>query len=216
MHLFFLDSYFNYINFFRFVPVDSIKHSPSIFLSSLETAVTNQDFSLEFCSRERSLPYFKMIHSRVLLGAIDANLQSIDLKTVFLLAEATIWFLKNIVSQLASRSELKNRIRCESAYENFKINQVKNGIIINGRRKKVSITLKNFDSIPIIYKKSNQIKNANNSVINEEEEIQNIMTNNAKNPSVVPINKLPTTLFDLQTLLRVRIFYYNEKKQSKL
>ena len=189
---------------FRFVPVDSIKHAPSICLSSLETAATNQDFSLEFCARERSLPYFKMIYSRFLLGAIDANLQSIDLKAVFLLAEATIWFLKNIISQLASRSQLKNEIRYESAYETIKINQVKNGITINESRQKASI-LKDDDDfafIPNIFKKSKQ----DNCINHDKKYTSNSMSDYVKNPEILPITKLPTTLFDLKNMLQVRYF----------
>jgi hypothetical protein len=112
----------------RFVPVDSIKHAPPIIINSLETASfhstnnsnNNKEFSLQFCSRERSLPYFKMIHGRLLLGAIDFNLQHVDMKAVFLLAEATVWMLKNILSKLTSRSNFRQNLRCESAFENYK------------------------------------------------------------------------------------------------
>ena len=192
---------------FRFVPVDSIKHAPSICLSSLETAACNPDFSLEFCARERSLPYFKMIHSRLLLGAIDANLQSIDLKAVFLLAEATIWFLKNIVSQLASRSEFKKRIRCESAYENYKINQAKQGIVLNESRKKAFISEDEFAFTPSVFKKTKPTTNLNNVVEQEEKEILNSLSDNVNNPTIVPVNKLPTNLFDLKNLLQVFILF---------
>jgi hypothetical protein len=59
----------------RFIPVDPIKHAPSILTASLQSAaMANRDFSLEFCARERTLPYAKMIHSRMLLTALDFNL----------------------------------------------------------------------------------------------------------------------------------------------
>ena len=84
----------------RFVPVDPIKHAPSILTASLQSAaMASQDFSLEFCARERTLPYAKMIHSRMLLAALDFNLAHVDMQAVFLLAEATIVMLKNIVHQ---------------------------------------------------------------------------------------------------------------------
>jgi hypothetical protein len=76
----------------RFVPVDPIKHAPSLIAPSFDTAhFADKDFSLEFCSRERSLPYFKMIHGRLLLGAIDHRLEHVDIKAVFLLGEVIFY-----------------------------------------------------------------------------------------------------------------------------
>lgn len=197
---------------FRFVPVDSIKHAPSIGTHSLETAaLSTKDFSLEFCARERSLPYFKMIHNRLLLGAIDFNLQNIDIKTVFLLAEATIWLLKNIISMLASRSEFKKNIRCESAYENYKQMYHLNDVNLFAKKKQsFKSNLTEFAICPNVFKKkSNQqqtkeCSNANQSIdMEEERETLDRLSNNLDNPAIVPNKKLPTTLFDLKNLLQV-------------
>jgi len=197
---------------FRFVPVDSIKHAPSIGTHSLETAaLSTKDFSLEFCARERSLPYFKMIHNRLLLGAIDFNLQNIDIKTVFLLAEATIWLLKNIISMLASRSEFKKNIRCESAYENYKQMCHLNDVNLFAKKKQsFKSNLTEFAICPNVFKKkSNQqqqtkeCSNANQSIdMEEERETLDRLSNNLDNPAIVPNKKLPTTLFDLKNLLQ--------------
>lgn len=61
----------------RFMPVDPIKHAPTIQTASLYSAAMasrSDEFALEFCARERTLPYARMIHSRMLLGALDHNL----------------------------------------------------------------------------------------------------------------------------------------------
>jgi hypothetical protein len=201
----------------RFVSVDSIKHSPSIQTSSLESAAqSTKDFSLEFCSRERSLPYFKMIHNRLLLGAIDYNLKNIDIKAVFLLAEATIWLLKNIITKLASRSEFKQRIRCESAHENYKINKMKCLNEINEERKKSQIVneLKlggndfkraKYDDNDFIEEEENDDEDEVNT---KEKKVLEDLSDDLKNPAIVPVQKLPTTLFDLKNLLQVKFIYF--------
>ena len=95
------------------------KHAPSIASASMEAAymASNQEFSLDFCARERTLPYAKMIHNRMLLGAIDHNLQQVDIKAVFLLAEATVWLLINIITKLNLRSKFKQSLSSQSALE---------------------------------------------------------------------------------------------------
>lgn len=209
---------------FRFVPVDSIKHAPSILNHSLETvAQSRKDFALEFCARERSLPYFRMIHNRLLLGAIDFNLQNIDIKTVFLLAEATIWLLKNIISMLASRSQFKKAIRCESAYEKYRETHHLNEPIPPLKKKRTHTEVySEFDFCPSILKKQKKQLAAQDQVEehdecslsatasihlidSEEKEALESLSSNLNNPAIVPITKLPTTLFDLKNLLQVDI-----------
>lgn len=61
----------------RFVPVDPIKYAPTIQTASLQSAAMasrGDEFVLEFCARERTLPYARMIHSRMLLSSLDHNL----------------------------------------------------------------------------------------------------------------------------------------------
>ena len=46
--------------------------------------ISNQTISnLEYCSRERSLPYVKMIHGRLLVSALDMNIDNLDVNCVF-------------------------------------------------------------------------------------------------------------------------------------
>lgn len=202
----------------RFVPVDSIKHAPAIVTPSLETAhFADKDFTLEFCSRERSLPYFKMIHGRLLLGAIDYNLQHIDIKAVFLLAEATVWMLKNIITNLSARSNFKHKLRCESAYENFKSKNLSDEKILKTHIKRMKMFEKNsgderFEIDPNLFKNKedeneSEIETDENEDMmdidsaNEREKIMNL-GNHLNNPLIIPQNKLPSTLYDLKNLLQ--------------
>ena len=188
--------------YLRFVPVDSINHAPSIRTASYETASSiDSNFSLEFCARERSLPYFKMIHGRLLLGAIDFNLQHVDIKAVFLVAEATIWMLKNILSKLSSRSEFRNKLRCESSYNNFKATNSEAG----QRNHKIN-TQDTFDFEPDIFKniEVENLKTDDKEERDEEEDTQlKDLGSNLNNPLIVPNKRLPTSLFDLKNLLQV-------------
>jgi hypothetical protein len=59
--------------------------------------------SVEFCTRERSLPYVKMVHGRLLITLLDSNIECGDLNCVFLIVEATIHLLKNILTKLFNR-----------------------------------------------------------------------------------------------------------------
>ena len=189
--------------YLRFVPVDSINHAPSIRTASYEAASSiDTNFSLEFCARERSLPYFKMIHGRLLLGAIDFNLQHVDIKAVFLVAEATIWMLKNILSKLSSRSEFRNKLRCESSYNNFK---TMNSEIGHRHHTKMN-SQDSFDFDPDIFKNMDMenLKTEEKEEQDEEEDtLLKDLGSNLNNPLIVPNKKLPTSLFDLKNLLQV-------------
>ena len=205
----------------RFVPVDSIKHAPSILASSIETAcASTKDFSIEFCARERSLPYFKMIHNRILLGAIDYNLQHVDIKAVFLVAEATVWMLKNIISKLSSRSNFKHDLRRESAYSNFVRKTITDKKILKLHQEK----MKSDDQLDIDPNIFRRLRNKHHEIEEEESESEEINKEKAKidlnelgekehlknlgsylnNPAIVPSKKLPATLFDLNNLLKVK------------
>lgn len=194
---------------YRFVPVDPIKHLPSISTASLETAaVACQDFSLEFCAREKSLPYAKMIHRRMLLATIDHNIQQIDTKAAFLLAEATIWILKNIIEKLVSRSKLKDKIRRDFLYEK----QKKSGLLSQKCVHDYQEKLNTFSIDENFYQKmiSNpenenfdfdkmEVDDESQTDTNELNKITNEL--NRLNPKKLPIN-----LYDLKNLLQVCIF----------
>lgn len=200
----------------RFVPVDSIKHAPPIVTPSLDTAhFADKDFSLEFCSRERSLPYFKMIHGRLLLGAIDYNLQHIDIKAVFLLAEATVWMLKNIITKLSERSNFKHNLRRESAYEHFKLANLTDEKLLRTHEERMNLLRQStgderFEIDPNLFKQketsdepemdsdTDELMDCESA--NEKETLKNLGSY-LNNPLIVPQKKLPTTLFDLKNLL---------------
>ena len=202
----------------RFVPVDSIKHAPSIITSSIETAcASTKDFSIEFCARERSLPYFKMIHNRLLLGAVDFNLQHVDIKTVFLVAEATVWMLKNIISRLSSRSNFKHELRRESAYSNFLRKNVSDKKIIRHHKEKDK-SEEQLDFDPNVFRRlrsehfeaerdsedEKESSQPNEQTEPKEKEFLKNLGSYMNNPAIAPARKLPTTLYDLKNLFQVR------------
>ena len=114
--------------------------APSMLTSSIDMASKlSENFCLEFCARERSLPYAKMIHGRMLVAAMDYNLQTVDIKAVFLLAEATIVMLKNLVTKLASRSKFKHQLRSQAVYELHEANTVTDNKILEARRKRLNV-----------------------------------------------------------------------------
>lgn len=196
---------------YRFVPVDSIKHLPSISTASLETAaVACQDYSLEFCAREKSLPYARMIHRRMLLATIDHNIQQIDSKAVFLLAEATIWILKNIIEKLVSRSKLKEKIRRDYLFEKYK----NLGLL---SKKYVQDYYKNANTFLIdeqIYQKMTSTFDNEKEEFERMELDENLETNDSElNTITDDLNslnpkKLPINLFDLKNLLQVSFKNY--------
>lgn len=212
----------------RFVPVDPIKHAPSIITASIETAaLASQDFSLEFCAREKSLPYAKMIHSRMLLGAIDFNLQQVDIKAVFLLAEATICVLRTIICKLVSRSKFRSKLRSEEAYEEFKKkSNLSEDRILNSHRarsnKNVSSQFEIDDKLMEKLKTEisqnyefiqNDSENETDQSLNEEneededledkKELRKFSNDLINNKLKTPVKQLPITLFDLKNLLQV-------------
>lgn len=56
--------------------------------------------NLEYCTKEHSLPYVRMIHGRLLLTILELDIEYIDLNSIYLIAEATIYLLKNILTKL--------------------------------------------------------------------------------------------------------------------
>jgi hypothetical protein len=229
-----------------FVPVDSIKHAPSIITASIEAASSvlaptqinnngdKDNFKLEFCVRERSLPYVKMIQGRMLVNAFDSNLQHVDSKAIFLLAEATIWILKDIIKKLAERSKFKHQIREESAFEIYKNCFINDERIIKKQEDRLKSNIKSDEKIDFhlhsdLYrirqelnelKKDEASKNGEMFDINEDDFSKNKDDNewnnnyhlkNTKieinNPLIAP-PKLSITLFDLKSLLQVIIQYF--------
>ena len=87
----------------RFVPVDAMMMAPQAQIKD------NLSFDLEFCSKERSIPYLNMIHGRVLVFSLEYNIETIDRNCIFLLAEATITLLKNILSKLIQKHKFRRR-----------------------------------------------------------------------------------------------------------
>lgn len=219
----------------RFVPVDPIKHAPSIVTASLESAaLANKDFCLEFCARERTLPYAKMIHSRMLLAAVDYNLAQVDTKAVFLLAEATIIMLKNLIGKLSARSRFKNKMISQCMYEEYKRLNVTDANILKSHQRRLPRYTDNkhanFEMDPDVLKKlkleldpkSNydmDFAEDNNDhsrhqqypvdedtaeQMQEKDELKKFL-NDFNYSSTVPAKKIPANLFDLKNLLQVHI-----------
>ncbi len=69
---------------------------------------SKQAYYLEFCSREHSLPYVRMIHNRLLLAILELNIDFTDLNCIYLIAESTIYLLKNILTKLIDHHKLVN------------------------------------------------------------------------------------------------------------
>jgi hypothetical protein len=213
----------------RFVPVDPIKHAPSILTASIESAaLASQEFRLEFCARERTLPYVKMIHDRMLLGAIDNNLQQVDTRAVFLLAEATVWMLKSIIQKLVSRSKFKHKLRCQSVYENYMRTNVTDEKIIklHQERSKSNICSQfeleqeellnklkvddhpseQEDQFMFDESRMHQTIDLKCERAKEKEELKE-MSNYINNKAIVAVKRLPSTLFDLKNLLQVSLLF---------
>ena len=206
--------------------------------------MVNSDFTLEFCARERSLPYAKMIHNRMLISALDHNLEHVSVKACFLLAEATIWMLKNIIAKLASRSRFKHKLRQESAYVKYQqdhftdqdlilqaqqANKRRGGIFGANRVVIDSDILSQFELEPEFIKElmhvdaeeANSYGDPNSewssvgqfkgpgqldevhSLNNDEQAELKELGDKMLNPAIVPIKRLPATLFDLKTILQV-------------
>ena len=217
----------------RFVPVDPIKHAPSILCASLEAAASQQqqqqhDFRLEFCARERSLPYARMIHGRMLLGAIDLNLQLVDAKACFLLAEATIWMLKNMVTRLIARSKFRHKLRALSSLERYTSAHVSDERVLANQRRRLNTATANagfhVDPAALMRKvrhhpdrmdddnddDTDETMQRSQEAEEEEEEEEDDderrelaeLANDLNNCLVAPVRKLPITLFDLKQLLQ--------------
>lgn len=193
---------------FRFVPVDPIKHTPSLVHASMETAhLAQSDFKLEFCARERTLPYARLIHGRMMLAALDNNLQpNIDVKAVFLLAEATVWLLKNIITKLASRSRFKHSLRKQYVCCGRRRGKAEDdylsldpGIIgrLRAECEDGGYTNKNDDTAETFK------RTVDEEELREREELRQTMGVDLDNPLPMPVRKLPATLFDLKNLLQV-------------
>jgi hypothetical protein len=214
----------------RFVPVDPIKHAPSIITASIETAqmASNKEFSLEFCAREKTLPYAKMIHNRMLLSAIDFNLQHVDIKAVFLLAEATVWLLKNIIQKISSRSKFRQKLRVQYAHEKFMNENISDERVRNRHRKnlfndenfnfdlnknllnriKAELSgedLNDIDDNSVV--EFEEFGGHNFSKVNDEIEVDLGERASLNINNIVPVKKLNSSLYDLKNLLQVKFIF---------
>ena len=214
----------------RFVPVDPVKHAPSLLTASIDStvaALNQEDFSLEFCARERCLPYARVIHGRMLLTAFDFNLKSVDAKAVFLLAEATVWMLRNMIGKLVDRSRFKHSLRVESEFDKYK-RTVDSTLLDRSRRHNLEPdknVLKEFeldsellrellgtDSDQMEWSESTTttttpIEATTTTKIEVEDPDRvylNQLSDPRQNPAIVSTRRLPNTLYDLKNLLQVR------------
>lgn len=102
-----------------FIPADLMKLIPKPDLYDLNMMSKRQYYlkNLEFCSTEHSLPYVRMIHNRILLTILELNIEYTDLHCIYLIAESTMYLLKNILTKLIDHHKLVNNklpISCKS------------------------------------------------------------------------------------------------------
>jgi hypothetical protein len=156
----------------------------------------------------------------MLVSAVDFSLQSIDIKAVFLLAEATIFMLKKILTKLISRSKFKHELRTKAVYDMYEKNCVTDKKLLDLHERRLNAnknnqfdidsnlinTLKsdinNLDDIEVLEYNKNKSKNEQNQFDGENKsEIENI-SNDLCNTMNVPVRRLPINLFDLKSLLQ--------------
>jgi formate dehydrogenase assembly factor FdhD len=145
------------------------------------------------------------------------------MQAVFLLAEATIVMLKNIVTKLASRSEMKKKLAARSMYDEYRRLHITDERILQVHDKKMMNKDKEFEvEEGFLRNLRSQVAGntscglmetenmeTNTSQTNdkeektEKEELKSLLEDyNYATP--VPVKKLPTNLFDLKNLLQVR------------
>lgn len=159
-----------------------------------------------------------MIHNRMLVTAVDYNLKQIDVKAVFLLAEATIYMLKNIITKLASRSKFKHELRCQSVYDLYEKSCITDKKVLDQHRKRLVRPDEKFELDPGLLEK---IRNENDLEEENEPEVEQMETsaskqddeledisNDLNNPMIVPVKRLPSTLYDLKNLLQVFFYFF--------
>ena len=164
------------------------------------------------------LLFYKL--GRMLVSAVDFSLQSIDIKAVFLLAEATIFMLKKILTKLISRSKFKHELRTKAVYDMYEKNCITDKKLLDLHEKRLNAnknnqfdidsdlinTLKsdidNLDDTEVPEYSKNKSKNEQNQFEAENKsEIENI-SNDLCNTMNVPVRRLPINLFDLKSLLQ--------------
>ena len=164
----------------------------------------------------------------MLVSAVDYNLQSVDIKAVFLLAEATISMLKKIITKLVSRSKFKHELRSRAVYDLYEKNTITDKKILDIHHKRLNSNQFELDAQLINTLKSDldhsqeadkegelsyQAKESepifdlrtNQEAKNKEWES---LVNPLSNSMNVPVRKLPITLFDLKNLLQVNLITY--------
>ena len=162
---------------------------------------------------------------RMLVAAVDFSLQSVDIKAVFLLAEATIFMLKNILTKLVSRSKFKHQVRSNAVYDLYEKNCISDKKLLEMHQKRMNSNKNNQFEI------DSELINILKSDINDIEEIDALLeSNNTKSKNEhnefeaegnkselddisndltnimnVPVKRLPINLFDLKMLLQVSL-----------
>lgn len=124
--------------------------------------------------------------------------------------------LKNIISNLSSRSNFKHELRRESAYENFKRTNLTDDRIFEAHMKKMKKNdNERFEIDPAIFRvKEEQLVEVDEEELTDtdaqKEKAQlDELSNYLNNPAIVPQQKLPTTLYDLKNLLQVTHFHFS-------
>jgi hypothetical protein len=165
----------------------------------------------------------------MLVAAVDFSLQSVDIKAVFLLAEATIFMLKNILTKLVSRSKFKHQVRSKAVYDLYEKNCISDKKLLEMHKKRINSNKNNqfeidselinilkgdindFEEIDALLE-SNNTKSKNEHKEFEAEENKSeldFISNDLTNIMNVPVKRLPINLFDLKMLLQVgfQIFF---------
>lgn len=152
-----------------------------------------------------------MIHNRMLVTAVDYNLKQIDVKAVFLLAEATIYMLKNVITKLASRSKFKHELRCQSVLDLYEKSCITDRKVLEQHRKRLVRPDGKFELDPGLLEKirdekdseeENEMEQMETSASRQDNELEDI-SNDLNNPMIVPVKRIPSTLYDLKNLLQV-------------
>lgn len=161
----------------------------------------------------------------MLVSAIDYNISQVDPKAVFLLAEATICMLKNILTKLISRNKFKNKLRCLSVYDNYRSKNITDRRILEKQNERLNRNIMsefNLDS-GLLNKIKNNDFNADTDMIESDEENKeeknktttenykdeneltelNNISYDLNNQFIVPVKKQKITLYDLKNLLEI-------------
>ncbi len=122
--------------------------------------------NMEFCTRERSLPYVKMVHGRLLITLLDSSIECTDLNCVFLIVEATIHLLKNILTKMFNGKAKQNILDFYGNNFYYSKYYEKNQTTNESQMELNAETKTNDDEVEI-YKKDLRVINESNRVTNQ-------------------------------------------------